>query len=197
LRIARAADKQLAQEIHAIWGTVRTERNPAREEVLKHVRALLAAQPGDPLAGRAVFEKSCAQCHRIYDTGHEVGPDITRNGRNSWEQLLSNVLDPNLVIGDAYQTRTVVTTDGRVLTGLLVEDNPQRIVLKLQGAKLEAVPRDNIEQTEKSPLSLMPEELEKQLTPAELSDLFAFLALDRPPEDPRARRLAGAPAPKK
>ena len=196
-RLARATDKQVAAQIHALWGTVRTERNPAREEFIRRTRELLAAHPGDPRAGQAVFEKSCAQCHKIYGAGHDVGPDLTHNGRNSWDQLLSNVLDPNLVIGAAYETHTVVTDDGRVLTGLLVEDSPQRIVLKLQGAKLEAVPRDNIEQAEKSPLSLMPEELEKQLTPAELADLFAYLALDRPPSDPAARRLAGAPEPKK
>lgn len=196
-RLARAADKQLAAQIHAIWGTVRTDRNPARENVIKSVRGLLESNPGDPLAGRAVFEKSCAQCHRIYGAGHEVGPDITRNGRNSWEQLLSNVLDPNLVIGTAYESHTVVTDDGRVLIGLLIEDSPQRLVLKLPGDKLETVPRDRVEQTEKNSLSLMPEELEKQITPQELADLFAFLALDRPPEDPAARRLAGAPEPKK
>ena len=196
-RLARATDKQLAAQIHALWGTVRTERNPAREEFIRRTRELLAANPGDPRAGQAVFEKSCAQCHKIYGAGHDVGPDLTHNGRNSWDQLLSNVLDPNLVIGAAYETHTVVTDDGRVLTGLLVEDSPQRMVLKLQGAKLEAVPRDDIEQAEKSPLSLMPEELEKQLTPAELADLFAYLALDRPPSDPAARRLAGAPEPKK
>jgi putative heme-binding domain-containing protein len=196
-RLARATDKQLAAQIHAIWGTVRTERNPAREDFIRRTRELLAANPGDPHAGQAVFEKSCAQCHKIYGAGHDVGPDLTHNGRNSWDQLLSNVLDPNLVIGAAYETHTVVTDDGRVLTGLLVEDSPQRMVLKLQGAKLEAVPRENIEQSEQSPLSLMPEELEKQLTPAELADLFAYLALDRPPSDPAARRLAGAPEPKK
>ncbi|MBX9788913.1 MAG: c-type cytochrome [Pirellulales bacterium] len=195
-RLARAADKQLAGQIHAIWGTVRTERNPAREQVLAQVRAALEANPGDPLAGRAVFEKSCAQCHKIYGAGHEVGPDITANGRNSWEQLLSNVLDPNLVIGAAYETHTLVTDDGRVLSGLLVEDSPERVVLKLQGAKLETIPRDEIDEMEKSPLSLMPEELEKQITPAELADLFAYLALDRPPDDPAARRLPGAPQPR-
>ena len=196
-RLARAADKQLTAQIHAIWGTVRTERNPAREQVLQQVRETLSSNPGDPRAGRAVFEKSCAQCHKIYGAGHDVGPDITLNGRNSWEQILSNVLDPNLVIGAAYETHTVVTDDGRVLTGLLVEDSPERVVLKLQGAKLESTPREEIETMEKSPLSLMPEELEKQLTPAELADLFAFLALDRPPDDPAARRLPGAPQPRK
>ena len=42
---------------------------------------------------------------------------------------------------------------------------------------------------------MMPEELEKQLTPQELADLFAYLALDRPPGDPEARLLNGAPEP--
>ena len=52
-----------------------------------------------------------------------MGPDITANGRSSFEQLLSNVFDPSLVIGPAYQVTTVVTKDGRNLTGLIVEDN--------------------------------------------------------------------------
>ena len=43
-----------------------------------------------------------------------------------------------------------------------------------------------------SKLSLMPEDLEKQLKPQELADLFAFLALDKPPGDPTARPLPGA-----
>ena len=64
-------------------------------------------------------------------------PDL--NGRSSFEQLLSNVLDPSLVIGSAYQARTVITTDGRVLTGLVVEDNPQHVILKMQGGKLETI----------------------------------------------------------
>ena len=41
-------------------------------------------------------------------------------------------------------------------------------------------------------VSLMPEEIEKQLTPQEIADLFAFLSLDRPPSDPSAKPLPGA-----
>lgn len=85
----------------------------------------------------------------------------------------------------------MLTSDGRVLTGLLVEDNSQRVVLKMQGGKLETIARGNIEQIETSQLSLMPEGVEKQLQPQELVDLFAFLALDKPPSDPAARRLFG------
>ena len=105
------------------------------------MRNVLRNNPGDPHAGAAVFKNLCAQCHKIYGEGQEVGPDITLNGRASFEQLLSNVLDPSLVIGEAYQATTVATTDGRVLTGLRVEDTPQRVVLKIQGGKVETIPR--------------------------------------------------------
>jgi putative heme-binding domain-containing protein len=128
----------------------------------------------------------------MYGEGADVGPDITRNGRASFEQLISNVFDPSLVIGSAYQAQTVVTTEGRVVTGLLVENSPQRVILKVQGDKQEVIPRDEVEEQKTSPLSLMPEGLEKQLQPEELLNLFAWLTLDRPPEDPAARFLPGS-----
>src|SRR5690606_18052334 len=192
-RLIGSSDEDLAKRATAIWGTLREGRNPQREQVITEVRTLLETTPGDPHAGQKVFVKSCAVCHKIYGEGEEVGPDITRNGRNDFAQLLSNVLDPSLVIGAGYQARTVVTSDGRVLSGLVVEDTPQRIVLKMQGGKTEAIPRNDIEEDAVSNVSLMPEGLEKQLTPQELADLFAYLSLDRPPSDAEAKRLPGAP----
>ncbi|MFN9720548.1 MAG: PVC-type heme-binding CxxCH protein [Planctomycetota bacterium] len=174
------------------WGVVRTERDPARLDLISKMRDELRTAEGDPVAGREVFRKLCAQCHRIYGEGAEVGPDITRNGRASFEQLLSNVFDPSLVIGAAYQGLTVVTKDGKAISGLPVEDSAQRIVLKVQGDKLDTIARVDIEEAVPSRLSLMPEGVEKQLTKQELHDLFAFITLDRPPEDPEARLLAGS-----
>jgi putative heme-binding domain-containing protein len=197
-RLQATKDPEILRQVAAIWGSVRTDRNPAREQVVADMRQLVLGNSGDAKAGRVVFQKLCGQCHKIHGEGQDVGPDITVNGRSSIEQLLSNVFDPSLVIGGAYQPRTVVTTDGRVLTGLLAEDSPQRVVLKMQGAKLETIARQDIEQIEVSQLSLMPEGVEKQLKPQELVDLFAFITLDKPPEDPKARRIpaAGVPAAK-
>jgi putative heme-binding domain-containing protein len=191
-KLLATRDEELTRLVVARWGSVRTERNPQREEVIARVRSLLRATPGDPHKGHAVFHKVCGQCHKIYGEGQDVGPDITANGRASFEQLLSNVLDPSLVIGAAYQARTVVTTDGRVLTGLVVEDSDQRVVLKVQGGKLEPIARDDVDEMAVSQLSLMPEGLESQLAPAELADLFAFLSLDKPPQDASARFIPGA-----
>ncbi len=174
------------------WGIVRTERDPARLQLISRMRNELRTSKGDPIAGRVVYKKLCGQCHKIYGEGADVGPDITRNGRASFEQLLSNVFDPSLVIGAAYQGLTVVTKEGRVVSGLPIEDSPQRVVLKVQGDKQEIIARNEIDEVVPSKLSLMPEGIEKQLQPQELHDLFAFITLDKPPEDPDAKLLAGS-----
>ncbi len=188
-KLYASPDDSLVQKVKAQWGTLRTTRNPDRERVIGEMRILLARTSGNAPQGEEVFHRVCGQCHKIYGRGQDVGPDLTSNGRSSFEQLLSNVFDPSLVIGAAYQARTVVTTDGQLLTGLTVEDNEQRVVLRVQGGRLEVIPRDEIEEVRVSQLSLMPEELEKQFKPQEIADLFAFLKLDKSPSDPSARQL--------
>ncbi|HEY2147326.1 MAG TPA: dehydrogenase, partial [Pirellulales bacterium] len=160
-RLLASRDKELVALVSAKWGAVRSERNPEREKVVANVRKLIEEKHGDAAAGQLVFKKVCAKCHKIYGEGQDVGPDITSNGRASFDQLLSNVLDPSLVIGAGYQARLVITTDGRSLTGLLAEDSLQRIVLKEQGGKLDTIPRSEVDSITVSKLSLMPEGLEK------------------------------------
>jgi putative heme-binding domain-containing protein len=173
------------------WGTVRTARDPAREQFVAEMKKLIRSTPGDPHRGIAVFNKLCGQCHKIHGQGQEVGPDITANGRASFDQLLSNVFDPSLVIGASYQARVVRTIDGRVITGLVAEDSDERVVLKVQGGKLETIAREDVEAMKVSELSLMPEGIEKQLQPQEIADLFAFITLDKHPDDKTARRIPG------
>lgn len=192
-RLQDLADKD---RVAKIWGRVRAGRNPQRELVVSQMRNYLERTPGDPFAGKAVFQKTCAQCHKMYGDGQEVGPDLTGNGRNNYEQLLSNVFDPNLVIGENYQAVVVAVKDGRTLTGLLTQDSPESVKLKVQGGKEEVIPRAQVEEVKRSPISLMPENLESLVTPQELADLFAYLALDRPPGDTNAKLLPGAPEPK-
>jgi putative heme-binding domain-containing protein len=190
-RLQSSRDEELVKLVKSKWGAVRTERNPDREKIIAELRALIHSTPGDPFRGEAVFKTLCAQCHKIHGEGHEVGPDLTNNGRNNFDQLLSNVFDPNLVIGSAYQLYTVIDGDGRSISGLLVEDNDQRVVLKLQGGKTETIARENVEEVMASQLSMMPEDIEKQFKPQQIADLFAFLTLDKHPSDPTAKRLPG------
>ncbi len=190
-KLLATRDKELIAAVSRHWGTIREGRNPDRDAQIAEFRAEFRKNPGDPHRGQEAFKKVCGQCHKMYGQGEEVGPDITSNGRSSFDQLVSNVFDPSLVIGAAFQARTILTKSGRVVTGLVVEDTPERVVLKLQGGKLEAIPRDEIEEEKNSELSLMPEDLERTLKPQELLDLFAFITLDRPPTDSEAKPIPG------
>src|SRR6187401_564453 len=188
-RLLALKDKDLTAAVNKHWGTLRTTRDPAREQFVGEMRKLVRSTKGDPHKGIEVFNRVCGQCHKIYGQGQDVGPDITSNGRASFEQLLSNVFDPSLVIGAIYQARTVQAADGRIVTGLVVEDSPQRIVLKVQGGKLETIAREDVDAMKVSELSLMPEGLEKQLKPQEIADLFAFITLDKHPSDATAKPI--------
>jgi putative heme-binding domain-containing protein len=184
-------DAELTELVARHWGRIREGRNPQRDAVIAEFRAEFHKNPGDPLRGKAAYAKVCGQCHKLFGEGAEVGPELTDNGRSTYDQLLSNVFDPSLVIGAAYQARTVLTTGGRAVTGLVVEDSPEHIILKVQGGKLETIPRSEIDEEKQSEQSLMPEDVEKALTRQELLDLFAYITLDRPPTDPEARSIRG------
>jgi len=186
-------DPGMTKRVEAIWGTIREARNPQREKEVAQMRDVIAKTPGDPNKGALIYKKLCAQCHKLHGEGADVGPDITLNGRSDFDQLLSNVFDPSLVIGLGYRQTNVVTAKGQVINGLLVEDSPQRVVLKTQGGKIETIARGDVEQVTTSPLSYMPEDVERQLSSQEIADLFALLVLDRPPGDPAARKIPGTP----
>jgi putative membrane-bound dehydrogenase-like protein len=192
-KIIAFKDPVLIEQVGKLWGTLREGRNPEREQVVKQMNEHLRKTAGNPMAGPALFQKACAQCHKIYGQGQEVGPDITSNGRANFDQLVSNVFDPSLVIGTGYQATTVATVKGKIFTGLLVENSKERVVLKVQGGALETIPRSDIEDLKTSANSLMPEGMEKQLTPREWADLFAYLSLDRPPTDKNARKIPSSP----
>jgi putative heme-binding domain-containing protein len=186
-------DKELADLVKKHWGVIRDERNPEREKIVTEMKKLLAEKRGDAAVGKLVFSKHCGVCHKMHGEGQEVGPDITVNGRGDFDQLVSNVFDPNLVIGSGYQATTVTTGKGQVLSGLLVEDNKQRVVLKVQGGEVKTIGRDDVDTVKLTPLSLMPEQMEKQMSTQEIRDLFAYLTLDRPPGDPKAKLIPGTP----
>lgn len=130
---------------------------------------------GDPARGAVVFQNLCASCHRAGGVGHEVGPDLSGSSHRSVEDLVSNILDPNMAINPNYQSLAVETRDGELITGILVAENVEAVTLALaQGARM-TVRRDQILRQSSTGASLMPEGLEAGLQPADLRDLVAFL----------------------
>lgn len=174
-KLASSPNADVVEAVTRQWGVVRTARDPRREQIVAEWLPRLRALTGDPQRGQASFGKYCSGCHKLEGQGFEVGPDISRNGQSTFDQLVANVLDPNLTIGAAYRSRTVVTRDGRVLLGLLAEDSPARVVLTRKGGESDAIPRAEIDELVIDELSMMPEGMEDQLTPQELADLLAYV----------------------
>ena len=134
---------------------------------------------GNAQSGHAIFEKTCAQCHRLENVGHAVGPDLSDAGHRSVEDLLSNILDPNMAINPAYVSYTVEWSPDEITTGILQSEVPEAVtLLQPQGIKT-VIPRAKLIRMQSSGLSLMPEGLEAGLTPQQMRDLIAFLQLHR------------------
>lgn len=134
---------------------------------------------GHEANGRAVFEKACAQCHVVGTLGHEVRPNLTGQSHRSVEDLVSNILDPNMAINPNYLSVSVETKEGELLTGILAAETAEAItLLQAQGVR-STLRRDQLRRVESAGTSLMPEGLEAGLSPQELRDLVAFLQTSR------------------
>jgi putative membrane-bound dehydrogenase-like protein len=177
-RILAFRDAELAKKVEQVWGKLREQTPQKVEEQLVKFRKQLAEHPADRKAGQAVFEKNCMVCHKLRGQGHDVGPDLTGANRRDVEYLLVNILDPNRVVGKDYYSAFVADKSGRIHTGILAEDTPQRIVLKGENAKLTVIPRSDIEEFKLEEKSLMPEGLPEKMTEGEFRDLIAYLLED-------------------
>jgi putative heme-binding domain-containing protein len=148
--------------------------NPDREKVLQELLPL-AQRTGDAEAGKAVFTKQCAKCHMHGGEGQRIGPDLTGMAVHPKAELLTHLLDPSRSVEGNFRTYTLVTTDGRVLNGMLAGETRTSLELIDTEAKRHAVARDDIEEIVASKKSLMPDGFEKQVTATDIVNLLEFL----------------------
>lgn len=181
-RLAQSADPTVLARLNEVWGTTRATPESRRADFEKWRAALGpdAMRAADVGHGRVVYAKTCGSCHQLHGDGGRIGPDLTGSNRGDLEYLLANLLDPSAVVGRDYQTTTVITTDGRSLAGIVVQETPTSLVLQTPTDRL-TLPLADVEQRHLSPQSLMPENQLGQLTTEEARDLVAYLRQPLPP----------------
>lgn len=131
--------------------------------------------PGDIVAGLAVFTKRCAVCHRLRGVGVEVGPDLASLTDYSPQALLTAMLDPNKAVEAKFLDYLAITTAGLSHTGLLANETGNSVTLKGQEGKQQTILRNELEALQATGKSLMPEGLEKDLSPQDLANVIAYL----------------------
>jgi putative heme-binding domain-containing protein len=170
-------DKQIAERLEKVWGAIRpaSQEKAALTEKLKKQLTPNALKNADRSNGRAVYARACAACHRLFDEGGAVGPDITGSQRANLDYVLENLLDPSALVVKEYQMTVLATKNGRTLSGIVKQETDRALTVQTQNEAV-IVPKDEIEARELSPVSMMPEGLLDKLTREEIRDLIAYLA---------------------
>ena len=170
-------DKEINALIKSAWGDVNAPKADLGERTKKFRELLTTAAlaKGDLAKGKMLFTMTCGQCHKLFGEGQNVGPDITGSNRADLNYLLENVLDPNAVIGKAYQLNLFTMKDGRVMSGVIKEESPAAVKIAMMGGVEFTLPQPDIAKREVSKLSTMPEGLFDALKPEQVIDLVKYL----------------------
>ncbi len=168
-------DSALDALIAKAWGTVRNTPADRAKLIADWKKKLNApAPPSDLSLGRAMFAKTCQQCHTLYGVGAKVGPDITGSNRPNLDYLLENILDPSAVIPNDYKASVVELKSGKVVTGIVRPGDPGiKNVLTANGVLV--IADKDIDSIAPSDVSMMPEDVLKPLNETEIRALIAYL----------------------
>ena len=153
--------------------------------------ATILSLTGNAPRGRLIYfsdNARCRHCHHVDEPGQSLGPTLQEINRKFPRrgEFLQQILQPSLKIDEKFRARVIVTTEGRLHTGLLERESPQEIVLRTAEKKKLTIVRDDIDELQISPLSLMPQFLLSDLTAQQAADLLAYL-----------QSLGAAPPPRK
>lgn len=158
--------------------------------IIKYIRSLARApgespwkpyMAGDPSAGRTLFfdlkaKAQCAKCHTVGGEGGRVGPTLDRiASRRAPEFIMESIVLPSKEIAPEYEAVAVATNDGRVITGLRVNETNFSIQLHEENGRFHSLLKRDLDEVKVLKKSLMPENLPELLSVKELHDLFAFL----------------------
>lgn len=178
LRMLR--DPQVAARVQERWGATREaseETKKAIDDIRQQLTTDRLREANLPL-GRSLFQLHCGNCHQLFDAGGQIGPNLTGSQRHHLDYLLENILDPHASVARDYQMHLVETVDGRIVSGLIVEDTDRVVTLQTASERV-TIARADIDRLEGSRQSLMPDGLLRGLTPEQIRDLIGYLMSDQ------------------
>ncbi len=173
-------DERLDEVVQKHWGRI-TRGTP--EEKLADIRRFnndLRAFSGHDEPGKPLYEEHCGKCHKLFGEGEEIGPDLTTANRKDQDYMLISIVDPSSFIRVDYLSVQVLTEDGRILSGLVLEETRTHLTLVDSQQEKTKLAKSNIDEIFPSEISQMPEDILTPLSPQQLRDLMAYLRSDPP-----------------
>jgi putative membrane-bound dehydrogenase-like protein len=168
-------DKELDKRMGEVWGIVRATPADRIKLIAEWKKKLTSPAPAPDLElGRAMFAKTCQQCHTLYGVGGKVGPDITGSNRPNLDYLLENILDPSAVIPNDYKATLIELKNGRTVTGIVRGETAAALTVVTANETL-TIPVGDIDSRTPSNVSMMPDDVLKPLSETEIRALVAYL----------------------
>jgi len=161
---------QSAKELISLPETANATPLPPVNELIRII--------GNPVAGKVVFHKkgTCIKCHKIGEAGKEIGPSLSEIGSKlSKDAMFVSILDPSAGVSHNYETYSVATDSGLVLSGILVSRSDTEVVVRNAEGIDRIIKVSQIDEIIKTGVSLMPSDLQKTMTVQELVDVVAYL----------------------
>jgi putative heme-binding domain-containing protein len=175
-QIEQFKDADLSKQLHDVWGTVRQSSETAqkRKAELKKQLTEIALKEANHAAGSLLFKENCAKCHKLLGSGAAVGPDLTGAQRGNIDYLLDNILDPSASVARDYRLSVVTLNDGRVLSGVVLEQSAATVKLRTTDGD-QTISKSDIDELVTTNQSAMPEGLLERFSSEQIRDLMGYL----------------------
>jgi len=170
------ADKEVSALLGDVWGQVTESSEIAKANITKYTKLYSEA----PLwahkasSGKEIYDRLCVSCHVMKGEGTAIGPELTGSGKNGSRYFIENIVDPNAVIGEAFQLNIVTKRDGTVLSGMPVNESDESLTLRTVTDAV-TVPTAEIKSRNILAQSMMPPGLLETLSKEEVVDLIKYL----------------------
>jgi putative heme-binding domain-containing protein len=174
-QLALLKNEEVDTLVREHWGNIGPGTTEEKLATMRRFNNDLRAGSGNTAAGKTVFTKACAACHQFYGEGNKIGPDLTTANRSDRAALLANIVDPSAVIRREFLNYVVITASGRVVTGLMAEQDAASITILDANNGRTRIDRSDVDECKESDVSMMPERLLDPLTPQQLRDLFSYV----------------------
>lgn len=174
-RLKQLNDPKISASADKYWPDVKLATSSEKNEAIAKYSKLINSGSGDFKKGRILYLANCGYCHRLFNEGGSIGPDLTGYERSNVNYFLLNVIDPNADIREGYGLHRITTKDGRTIEGKLAASNGDTHTIQTQAGKEIILSVDRIREMKALPVSIMPERILDRLNDQEIRDIFAYI----------------------
>jgi putative heme-binding domain-containing protein len=171
-----SGDQALQGRLEALWPGMQwlTEEGRQRMAALDNELTELSVAEGRATLGRALWNKHCASCHKLFGEGGAIGPELTGAQRGNIRYWIENIADPSTSVADRFRVSLFLLRDGRIVTGVPLQEDSQVILVQTPTEQTRIL-KEDLEERRASAKSLMPDGLMDLMTAEERRDLMKYL----------------------